>query len=593
MNAAPNGGRAPAPKTVQAAPVDPVTLEVVRNALVAIVREMTDNLIRTAYSPIAAEIKDFSVGLLDVEGNSISQAPNGLPLFVADLGVTIKSGLEAFAEEGFENGDVVLSNDSATNGQHLNNMVVFTPIVIDGELIAFPAVRSHWIDVGGMIVGSIPVNSRDIFSEGVQIPYLKVYRAGKPDQSILRLLEANTRFPELNMGDMRAQISACRLGERRFRDLIDRYGKEMVLGCIRRIWDEAEIISRRAVESIPDGTYEAGCRLDNDGITLDRPVPLKVKVIVEGSDVTVDFSDMPPQVAGPYNSRASVTIARVAFKYLTTPYLAANEGAFRNLDVVCPEGTIISADGRAPMGWFNMAIVSSIDLILQALHPALPERITAGNPDNIGTASVTGIDPRNGRLFQTFIPYVGGWGAQPHHDGTSGVVSLVQGDVRVMPVEVQEALFPIRVTEFALREDSGGPGTWRGGLGVVTGHEVLVDCDYNAQFERTIDGPWGLAGGKPGRVSRNMIRSRNGEEVTPPFKTNAYRLKAGEVEYLYSAGGGGFGRPHEREPRHVLDDVLDGVVSLGSAREDYRVVIDPETFAIDAAATSALRRQAG
>ena len=512
---------------------------------------------------------------------------------MADLGVTIRSSQKAFAEEGFEIGDVVLSNDSATNGQHLNNVVVFTPIVIDGELIAFPAVRSHWIDVGGMTVGSIPINSRDIFSEGIQFPNVKVYRAGKPDRSILRILEANTRFPELNMGDMRAQISACRLGERRFLDLIDRYGKEMLLACIRCIWDEAEIVSRRVVESIPSGTYEASCRLDNDAIKLDRPIPLKVKVIVEGSDVTVDFSDMPPQVEGPYNSRAADTIARVAFKYLTMPHLAANEGAFRNLKVVCPEGTIISADGRAPMAWFNMAIVSSIDLIMQALHPALPDQITAGHPDNIGTASITGIDPRNGRLFQTFIPYIGGWGAQPNHDGTNGVVSLVQGDVRVMPVEVREVLYPIRVTEFALREDSGGPGLWRGGLGVVTGQEMLADCKYNAQFERTIDAPWGLAGGKPGQVSKNIIRSSNNEEVNPPFKTNGYRLKAGEVEYLYSAGGGGFGPPGEREPARVLNDVLEGVVSLRSACDDYLVVIDPETLTINVVETDTLRQKAG
>jgi N-methylhydantoinase B len=573
------------------AAVDPITLEVVRNALVAIVREMTDNLIRTAYSPIAAEIKDFSVGLLDARGNSIAQAPNGLPLFVADLGATIKAGLQAFADEGFENGDVILSNDAATNGQHLNNVVVFSPIIIDGKVVAFPAVRSHWIDVGGMTVGSIPVDARDIFSEGIQIPYVKVYRAGKPDRAIVRLLETNTRFPDLNMGDMRAQISACRLGERRFIDLIARYGKEMVIACIHRIWDEAEIVSRRAVEQIPDGTYEAGCRLDNDGINLDRPIPLKVKVTIQGSNVTVDFSGMPPQVDGPYNSRAADTIARVAFKYLTTPHLAANEGAFRNLRVVCPEGTIVSADPRAPMAWFNMGIVSSIDLILRALHSALPNRITAGNPDNIGTSNVTGIDPRNGRLFQTFIPYVGGWGAQPMHDGTSAVVSLVQGDVRVMPVEVRETLYPIRVTEFALREDSGGPGTWRGGLGIVTGHEVLVDCDYNAQFERTLDPPWGLAGGMAGLVSKPIIRRTDGTCVRPPNKTNDYRLKAGEVESLYSAGGGGFGPPHARDPDRVREDVLDGIVSMQAAREAYGVVIDPQTLEVDRAATDALRNQ--
>ena len=186
---------------------DPITLEVVRNALVAIVMEMTDNLIRTAYSPIAAEIKDFSIGLLDANGDSIAQAPNGVPMFCADLNATIKKGLEIYAEEGFEDGDIILSNDTETNGQHVNNMAAYSPIIANGEVVAFAAVRSHWIDVGGQAVGSMPGNSRDIYSEGIQIPFMKVYRGGKPDESVLRLIKTNSRFPELVMGDMRAQIS--------------------------------------------------------------------------------------------------------------------------------------------------------------------------------------------------------------------------------------------------------------------------------------------------------------------------------------------------------------------------------------------------
>ena len=570
--------------------VDPVTLEVVRNGLVALVVEMTENLIRTAYSPIAAEIKDFSIGLLDANGDAIAQAPDGVPMFCADLNTAIKKGLTLFKDEGFSPGDIILSNDTETNGQHVNNMVAYSPIFADGTLLAFAAVRSHWIDVGGMAVGSIPNNSRDVFSEGIQLPFVKVYRAGVPDEGILRIIRTNTRFPELVMGDMRAQISACRLGERRFLELIGRYGREAVIACIRRIWDEAEVLARRAVEHIPDGVYQASCRLDNDGIELDRPIPLKVKVSVAGSDMTIDFSQMSPQVEGPYNSRASETIARVGFKCVTTPQLPTNEGAVRNLKIVSPEGTILNAHPTAPMSLFNMAVVSTIALILKALHPALPGRITAGNSDNIGLSNLIGIDPRTGKLFQTFVPYIGGWGARPGGDGTNAVVSLAQGDVRFLPVEVHETVDPVRVHQLALRPDSGGAGTWRGGLGVVFVREVLTHCSYNGRYERTLDPPWGFEGGRPGEVTRtSVVRAGDSRETALPLKCENFALDKGDIECLYTAGGGGFGPPWLRDPEAVRRDVIGGYVSIEAARAQYGVALNAASLAVDIEATRALR----
>ena len=569
---------------------DPITLEVVRNALVAIVMEMTDNLIRTAYSPIAAEIKDFSIGLLDANGDSIAQAPNGVPMFCADLNATIKKGLEIYAEEGFEDGDIILSNDTETNGQHVNNMAAYSPIIANGEVVAFAAVRSHWIDVGGQAVGSMPGNSRDIYSEGIQIPFMKVYRGGKPDESVLRLIKTNSRVPELVMGDMRAQISACRLGEQRFLDLIKRYGKDSVMACIRRIWDEAEILTRAAVEKIPDGTYEASCVLDNDGLTLDKTIPLKVKVIVEGSDMTIDFSEMSPPVKGPFNSRASGTIARVAFKYLTTPHAPITEGGFRNLKIVCPEGTILSAPANAPMAWFNMAVVSTIDLVLRAIQPAMPDAVTAGSADNIGMSHISGIDPRTGKVFQTFAPFLGGWGARPNADGPSAVVSLVQGDVRFMPIEVQETVTPIRVLEFSLHNDSGGAGKYRGGLGIVLGREVLTDAEFHGRFERTKDAPWGFSGGQPGVVTHSVFRHEGQPDRPAPLKCESLHLKKGDQEFSYTSGGGGIGLPWTRDPESVKRDVVNGYVSIEAAREKYGVVLAQDSFDVDAIATTARRK---
>ena len=570
--------------------IDPITLEVVRNGLISTVKEMTDNLVRTAYSPIAAEIKDFSVGLHDVRGDSIMQAPHAAPAFIADLDATIRKGIELYGVDGFEPGDIVLCNDAATNGQHLNNMAAYTPILAGRELLGFAAVRSHWIDVGGMISGSMPVNARDIFAEGWQFPTMKVYRAGKPDAEMHRFIGVNSRFPELVLGDMRAQISACRLGERRFMELIQKYGKDMVLACIHRIWDEAEIIARKAVEAIPDGTYEASCRLDNDGISFEKPIPLRVKVVVSGSDMTIDFSGTSPQVEGPYNSRAADAVARIAFKYLTTPTLPANAGAFRNLKLVCPEGTVLSASGKAPMAWWNMPVNSSIDLILKALYPALPQGVTAGHSDNIGAAQLAGIDPRTGKPFQTFIPYAGAWGATSAQDGQSAIVSLIQGDVRLMPVELREHMFPMRINEMSLRPDSAGAGKLRGGLGVKVVQEALADCQYQAQYERSLDAPWPLAGGKPGRITETYkTRAGTDKRSELPFKCNDYPFKAGDMEVLLTAGGGGYGSPFERDVERVRADVIAGYVSIDAARTDYGVAIDPGTLEIDRVATAKLR----
>ncbi len=569
--------------------LDPITLEVVRNSLIAMVNEMQENLVRTAYSPLAAEVKDFSVSLVDAEGNAIAQARNGLPIFVADLGTTVRAGLAAFADEGFQPGDVIMANDAKTNGQHLNNIAIYTPLFVDGELFAFPAIRSHWIDVGGNVPGSISL-TREVFAEGIQFPSLKVYRAGVPDQGILRLIRANTRFPELNMGDMRAQISACRLGERRLAELVSRYGKAVITACVQRIWDDAEALSRDAVAAIPDGEYSAECFLDDDGIDIGRAIPLKVKVIVAGSEMTMDYSEMPPQTVGPYNSRGgggAETVSRVAFKYLTCPLAPISEGAFRNLSYTVPEGTIISADETAGIGRWSTTIVSTIDLIIKALHPAIPERVKAGDLDNIGSGNFSGQDPRHDRRFLTFMPVLGGWGAKHDRDGLSAVVSLVQGDVHYLPAEVQEHLYPLRVREIALRADSGGPGRQRGGLGTRVVHEALADCEYRAYYDRTLDPPWGLAGGRPGKVTRTTVWA--GEEKELPAKCQGYGLAAGHIVTLRSGAGGGYGPPWERDIAAVRDDVLDGYVSSQAAGADYGVVFEAGSLEVDLQATEALR----
>lgn len=572
--------------------LDPITLEVVRNVLLSLVNEMTVNLVRTAYSRMVSEIKDVAVGFVDAQGRAVAQATAGLPIFLADLGLPVEDALGIYGLDGFEPGDVVLSNYSGVNGQHLNNVVVFTPVIVEGELLAFPAVRAHWIDVGGKVIGSISHDAREIYEEGIQLRCLKVYRRGEPCDDILRVLRHNARFPDLNLGDLRAQISACRLGERRFLRLLEKFGKETVFACVARIWDEAEIITRQVVEHIPDGTYDAETFMDNDGVNLERPIPLKVRVIVSGSDMTIDLSGLPPQVEGPYNSRGALAAARVAFKYLTSPRLPTHEGCFRNLKVVAPEGTILTANDQAAMAWWNMPIISVVDLIFKALHPAIPQRVTAGHYANISGARFGGINPLTQRPFHVPNPAIGGWGAKHNSDGMSAVVSLGQGDVHNLPVEIEEAQYPVRVHTLQLRQDSGGPGRFRGGLGIMRKTEVLTPCRYYGQLERVQDPPWGLGGGEPPLVSRVTLRQTpDAEERDLPLKVTGHPLQPPNTVTLHTPGGGGYGSPWQRDVGRVRQDVVDGYVSRQHAWLRYGVVFQEGTLEVDEAATAAARRE--
>jgi N-methylhydantoinase B len=579
---------ASAPQGARAGRPDPIVLERVRNALAAAVAEMAQTLERAAYSADATQ--DASVGLFDAEARAIVQSQQAAPTSCAGLGPVVRKGAALFSAEGFQPGDVVVSNDAEAGGGHAAAVVVFSPVFSGTELVAFAAARLRWPDIGGMSIGSAPARPRDAFSEGVQLPYLKAWRAGAPDEGILRVIQANTRFPERVMGDVQAQVLACQAGGRRYVELLARHGRERMTACVQRLWEEAEALARRAVSAIPDGTYEASCVLDDDGVDAARAVALAVKVIVAGSEMTIDFTGMPEQVAGPCNSRAAHSIAQVAFKLLTTPRIPASEGAFRNLTVVCPEGRIVSAHPSAPRGGSGAAIATAIDLVVRALGDALPAGVAAGNPDNTALAALSARGERAGTVFHSALGYLGGWGASGRADGASAVPPLGHGPARLVPVEVQETSGPVRVHRLALRPDSGGPGRQRGGLGIELEREALAECSYHGRYERTRDAPWGLGGGEPGATTSASIR-RGGEEIAPPAKCEYFPLSKGDVETVRTAGGGGFGAPSERDPERVRRDVIEGYVTRDAARERYGVVISEKTLAIDAEATAKRREK--
>jgi N-methylhydantoinase B len=575
--------------------VDAFTTEVIRSALVSITDEMKTNLMRTAYNMIIYEAEDFTVGLFDADGNTLSIGL-GLPMFIRGLSESIKAKIAFWGKDGVEPGDILLTNDPAIMGSHLNHMIFTLPVFNDGELVAFSSSMAHWQDVGGVLGGV----TRDLFSEGLQMPMVKIFKAGKQDPELTAIIRANCRVPERAMGDFRAQVASIRTGERRLTQLLRRYGNEAFRQSIRRVFDQSERQARAAVAAIPDGVYEAESFMDDDGVMLGRHIPIHVRIDVHGDEMTVDLSGVSPQVTGFFNSgpTAGRSCAEVAFKFLTTPtLLPINDGSFRPLTIILPPGRVISAFKPAAVRMWMTIPMSIVDTIFRALAPACPERVLAGHHADLNSGGAYGyIDPKTGMLsIGTGLGIGlagGGWGAKYDSDGMNATICLNDGDTHNSPVEATEAKTPMVVLQRSLRPDSGGPGRFRGGLGVRQQVELLTPAMYQTQVERTVCAPWGLMGGAAGLPNRVSITRADGTvETFPTGKISPTRLDAGDGYITETGGAGGFWSPLERDAARVLADVRSGYVSVDSAERDYGVVVLPSGsgVALDEQATEHLR----
>ena len=571
--------------------IDPVTLEVLRNALPAIAADMAIDLQRTSYNMMIYEVQDFCCALLDAQGRLICQNVGGVSHFVADLGVVIRDGLARYGEDGFRPGDVIITNHQRVAGQHLNNVCVYTPCFVDGVLQGFATVRAHWVDVGGLSTGfSAASMVVDPWMEGLQLDQIKIYEAGEPDLKALRMIRDNIRYPDAAMGDLRSQVAACRMAERRLTGIFQRYGAQTVHGAIERIFSDSERKCRRIVNDIPDGVYEAESFLDADGADKADTVPVRVKVIVSGGDMTIDLTGCSLQRKSGLNGR-TLAGAYIAYKGLTAPLEAVNEGSFRALKVEIQEGNFMMAQFPAVMAGWSRMLPTVVDTILRALAPALPGMIPAAHLGTLGgSMTFFGRDPANGRDFILQTIEGGGWGGRPWEDGVSATVSVCQGDVRNAPIETLELKTPVLVRRRALRDGSGGPGKFRGGLGQITEMTSLCEGRWSASNAgRRQCPPWGLAGGGSGASSRNFMRMADETEFRPFDPVRVLSPPMTSVR-IATAGGGGWGSPLERDPQRVLADVLDGLVTLESAQADYGVRIDPESMTIDMTATQACRQ---
>jgi len=570
---------------------DAVLTEIVRNGVIAVTEEMKTNLMRTAYNMIIYEALDFTVGLYTPEGETISIGL-GLPSFIRGMAETVKAKLRHFGEKGLEPGDILVTNDAYTTGSHLYHFTFSLPIFHRGKLSGFACCMAHWTDVGGVLGGV----TTDIYSEGLQVPIIKYARAGVVNQDLVDIIRMNVRIPERAMGDLRAQITAVKTGERRFLELLDRYGRDEVLAAIRNIMDQSEVAARARTRTIPDGVYEAESFMDDDGVEIGKPVPIKVRVVKQGEEMTIDLSQVAKQVRGFYNSGTTTgySCAQVAYKCLTSPTdYPINEGSFRSLKVVLAPGTVVSAVKPAAMRWWMTFPMTVVDTLFKAMEKAIPDRTIAAHHADLCVALINGISPKDGRFFLAGIgPMGGGFGAKLTEDGNSATVCMNDGDTHNHPVEQMEAKYPLLFECHALRPDSGGAGRYRGGLGTEQAVQARSPININVQVDRVHCAPWGLAGGASGAGNQVTLRL-GGKEIAdlPNAKVLMKRLNPGDAITVRAGGGGGFGPPHEREPERVANDVRQGYVSLTAAAESYGVVLDPRTLEVDQAATAKRREK--
>ncbi len=561
--------------------VDPVTVEVVRNGLIAVTEEMKTNLMRTAYNMIIYEALDFTVGLFNARGETVSIGL-GLPMFIRGMSDTVKAKIKHFGLDNLDPGDILLTNDAYITGSHLNHMTFSVPIFHDGKVVAFSSCMAHWPDVGGTLSGV----TTDIYSEGLQMPIVKAFRQGEPNRELLDIIRMNVRVPERAMGDLRAQIATVKTGEKRFLEMIQKYGVDAVLASIDAIMEQSEAVTRERVRAIPDGVYEAESYMDDDGVALGKRIPIRVKVEVAGDRMKVDLSDVSRQVSGFYNSgeTAGRSCCQVAFKCLTSPLdLPINDGQFRALDITLPPGRVVSAERPSAMRMWMTYPMTIVDTIFKAVAPALPDQVIAGHHADLCVGRINGRRPSDNSFYIYLGGLIGGgWGAKHDSDGVSATIAINDGDTHNGPSEQVEAKYPLLIERYALRPDSGGAGKYRGGLGTEQVVQMRGKISFNAQMDRVRCRPWGLFGGLSG--AGNSVAIHRFDEAEHNFQSGKafdQVLEPGDAYILRSGGGGGHGSPLDREPEKVAYDVRQGYVTRAAAEALYGIVFEGDTFTID------------
>lgn len=568
---------------------DSVTLEVTRNRFESTTQEMQHTLLRSSVSVIVKEGEDCSCGLFDANGQAIAQACAN-PIHLGVMGPAIEAILLRFPRKEIVEGDVFVVNDPYGGGTHIPDLIVVYPVFVDGELVAMSVALSHHEDMGGKTAGSMPADATELFQEGLVIPPLKLYEAGRRNETLFAMIEKNVRLPANVFGDLDAELSCVKVGARAIRQAFAEFGRETVHAMLRSLEDMAEARTRRRIEQMPDGVYAFEDYLDSDGLDQSRRLPIRVNVTVSGSELLVDFTGTSEQAAGPVNIGYWGTVSSVAcaLRCVIGPDIPANAGSLRPLRVVVPEGSLLNPRHPAPVGIRAHTSKRVSDVVLGALSQALPGELPAAGSGSLSVCSFSGRRP-TGEMFACTDLIAGGSGGRPGLDGLE-IIETDTTNCKNVPAEALEANYPLRVLESRLRTDSGGAGRWRGGVGVQRSILALagpIKCSFRS--ERHTTQPWGVQGGSAGASYETCV-VRAGGQVEPLPSKAVFMLQAGDVLRIRTGGGGGYGDPFDRDPAHVLADVSDRKVSLEVARDIYGVVLG-SGGRIDASATGALRAQ--
>lgn len=563
---------------------DQFTLEIVKDSLIAIGEEMFHTLARTSMSPIIYEVLDFASGLTDAKGQLLTQG-NGVTGFIGMLTFMVKQTLEKFGKEGdLKPGDIIIINDPyGGGGSHLSDVGLVMPIFYDGELVAFSANKAHWTEVGGKDPGSWTTDSTEIFQEGLQFPCVKLFDEGKLNQPLVDIIAANVRFPDLSLGDMWAQVAALRTGEKRFRELCDKYGKDVVMDSIDHLLGHGEQLALKEIAKLPKGTFEAQDFIDDDGLG-NGPFKVQVKVTITDDEFICDFRGSHPQVLGPVNCSytALVSAVRTIFLAVTNPSQDVNDGVFRPLKVIADDRSIFSAERPAAVSTYWETMLYGADLVWKALAPVVPHRLNAGHLLSVCGVVLSGIHHDTNEPFLIVEPSAGGWGAGDGLDGASGQFCIGDGETYNVPVEVAETRYGIMVDEYSLRTDGAGAGEFRGGCGVIRSYRAMTDGQtVTATFGRHKFLPWGFSGGHDGSRNEIVIVKTNGEVVGPFGKCARFPLNKGDVVRLITATGGGYGNPLNRPAEKVALDAKNSYISVEQAKDIYGVILNPKTFEVE------------
>jgi N-methylhydantoinase B/oxoprolinase/acetone carboxylase alpha subunit len=538
---------------------DPITIEVTRHKLEGIANEMQSTLLRSSFSPIVKEGLDASAGLFTVDGQTLAQAC-AIPIHLATLIPVMRKILDTFPVDGMHPDDTFLLNDPYCGGTHLPDIAIIQPIIQRGRLIAFAAAMTHHQDMGGMSAGSVPTNATEIYQEGLRLPPLKLRDRGVMNETLVAIIRQNVRIPDTVIGDLNAQIAACRIGARRIAELGDRFGHNALLAIFDELLARSETMTRQALARIPSGTYRYVDFMDNDGIELDKPLRIEVAVTIGEDGMHVDFTGTSGQARGPMNCVPSGSLAAACFaiRAVTDPSIPTNAGCFRPISLHLPEGSLVNPVEPAPVNARTSTIKRITTSILGALAEAMPDRMPAPAAGQMALVAFGGRHPGGGN-FVTGDLIAAGAGASAEADGVD-VIETDATNCMNLPAEAIEMETPLRLRRVALRAGSGGAGAHRGGLGTEREYEALVDdVTFTHRGERHYSAARGSAGGGDGARAESMIIRADGRVEVIPSKI-VTRLMRGDRVVLRTAGGAGHGDPALRAAAAVADDVADGKV---------------------------------